>query len=71
MSDDPIGLSGGTNIYAYAYDDPTDFIDSSGFKPNDPGLPCGELGEGCSPPPPQNCSADPVPNNTKAEFEGF
>lgn len=51
LSEDPIGFAGGgPNLYQYAYDDPINFFDPSGFKPKDPGPPCGGLGVDCSPP---------------------
>ena len=33
MSEDPIGLSGGINLYSYALDDPVNFSDPSGLNP--------------------------------------
>lgn len=50
ISEDPIGLAGGDNIYAYAYDDPIDLADPFGLKPPSPPPPCGDLGVNCPPP---------------------
>lgn len=38
VSEDPIGLQGGVNVYAYANADPTDLRDPSGLLPIDPGV---------------------------------
>lgn len=60
ISEDPIGLrGGGPNLYQYAYDDPTNFLDPLGLKPPAPPPPCGSLGANCQ--PPNNCP--PLPSH--------
>lgn len=59
LSRDPIGITGGFNLYGYVLNDPVELVDPLGLDPGDPSIgdyfrraSCALLGIGCRPPPP-------------------